>query len=109
MYVCVYAQYTHTHTHTAHAVIDVSTRHLKGPKNPDGLNLSIYIFEYVYKLHVREIMLFIGKPMGRSLMITSANFSFKRISRRVSIGVCGLCIHLSVVCDLVVVCVAIYR
>jgi len=39
--------YTHTHTHTAHGVLDVSpgvgTRHLEGRKNPDGLNVSIYI------------------------------------------------------------------
>jgi len=37
--------YTHAHTHTAHGVLDVSpgvrTRHLQGPKNPDGLNLGI--------------------------------------------------------------------
>ena len=39
--VCVY---THTHTHT--------TQHLEGPKNPDGLNLGIHIFVYVYKVHM---------------------------------------------------------
>jgi len=22
------------------------------PKNPDGLNLGIYVFEYVYKVHM---------------------------------------------------------
>ena len=36
--------YTHTLAHTAHRVLDVSpgvgTRHLKGPKNPDRLNLA---------------------------------------------------------------------
>jgi len=26
-------------------------RHLEGPKNPDGLNLDIHIFVYVYKVH----------------------------------------------------------
>jgi len=45
--VCVYA-----HTHTAHmGYSDVSPgvrmRHLKGPKNPDGPKIVIYIFVYV--------------------------------------------------------------
>jgi len=45
VYVCVYA---HTHTHTAQmGYSDVSPgvgmRHLEGPKNPDGLNLGIYM------------------------------------------------------------------
>jgi len=52
--VCVY---THTHTHTAQmGYLDVSPgvgmKHLEGPKNPDGLNLSIHIFVYVYKVHM---------------------------------------------------------
>jgi len=43
VWVCV-----HTHTvETAHGVLDVSsgvgTRHLEGPKNPDELNLGMYI------------------------------------------------------------------
>ena len=47
--------YTHTHTHTAHmGYLDMSLgvvmRHLEGPRNPDGLNLSIYVFVYVYKV-----------------------------------------------------------
>ena len=41
-----------THTHTLHRCSDVSPgvgmRHLEGPKNPDGLNLDIHIFVYVY-------------------------------------------------------------
>ena len=46
--VCVY---THTHTHTTQmGYLDVSPGfgmgHLKGPKNPDGLNL------HVYKVHM---------------------------------------------------------
>jgi hypothetical protein len=49
--------YTHTHTHTAQmGYLDVSPgvgmRHMEGPKNPDGLNLGIYIFVYVYKVHL---------------------------------------------------------
>ena len=53
MYVCVYAQ---THTHCTDGVLGVSpgvgTRHLEGPKNPDGLNLGIHIIVYVYKAHM---------------------------------------------------------
>jgi len=52
--VCVY---THTNTHTTQmGYLDVSPgvgmRHLEGPKNPDGLNLVIHIFVYVYKVHM---------------------------------------------------------
>jgi len=32
-------------------------RHLEGPTNPDGLNLGIYIFVYVYKVHMCMYML----------------------------------------------------
>ena len=35
----------------------VVMRHLEGPKNPDGLNLGIHIFIYVYKVHMRTYML----------------------------------------------------
>jgi len=49
--------YTHTHTHiTQMGYSDVSpgvgTRHLEGLKNPDGLNLGIHTFVYVYKVHM---------------------------------------------------------
>ena len=48
---CVCA-YTHTHTHTAHkGHSDVSPgvgmRRLEGLKNPNGLDLGIYVFVYV--------------------------------------------------------------
>jgi len=54
--------YTHTHTHTTqmgyfHVSPRVGTRHLEGPKNPDGLNLGIHIFVYVYKVHMCMYML----------------------------------------------------
>jgi len=54
--------YTHTHTHTAqigYSVVSpgVEMRHLEGPKNPDGSNLGIYIFAYVYKVHMCMYML----------------------------------------------------
>jgi len=35
----------------------VGMRHLEGPKNPDGLNLGIYVFVYVDKVHMRMNML----------------------------------------------------
>ena len=46
-----------THTHTVQmGYLDVSPgvgmRHLEGPTNPDGLNLGIHIFVYVYKVHM---------------------------------------------------------
>jgi len=52
--ICVY---THTHTHTAHMGYSnvsprVWIRHLEGPKNPDGLNLGIYVFTCVQSTHV---------------------------------------------------------
>ena len=57
--VCVY---THTHTHTAQmGYLDVNPgvwmRHLEGPKNPDGINLGIHVFVFVYKVHVCIYML----------------------------------------------------
>ena len=56
VYVCV-CVYIHTHTHTAQmGYLDVSPgvgmRHLEGPNNPDGLNLGIHVFVYVYKVHM---------------------------------------------------------
>jgi len=59
VYVCVYA---HTLTHTAqikYLVMSpgVGMRHLEGPKNPDGPNNGIYIFVYVYKVHMCMYML----------------------------------------------------
>jgi len=42
-----------THTHTLYSdVSPLGMRHLMGPKNPDGLNLGIHIFVYVYKVHM---------------------------------------------------------
>ena len=60
-YVCI-----RTHTHTLHVrYSDVSpgvrTRHLESPKNPGGLHLGIYVFVYVYKVHMYINMLGGGK------------------------------------------------
>ena len=52
----VYA-HTHAHTHIAHVVLDASrgvgTRpwHLEGPKKQGGLNVDVYVFVDVYKVH----------------------------------------------------------
>jgi len=35
-------------------------RHLEGLKSPDGLNLGMYIFVYVYKVHMCMYMLAAG-------------------------------------------------
>jgi len=43
-----------THTHTSPGV---EMKHLEGPKNPDELNLGIYVFVYVYKVHICMYML----------------------------------------------------
>jgi len=51
--------YAGTHTHTlqvgyseSNVSPGVGTRHLEGPKNPDGLNVGISVFVYVYKVHL---------------------------------------------------------
>jgi len=46
---------THTHTHCTYGVLGCEPRgrenHLEGP-NPDGPNLGIHVFVYVYKVHM---------------------------------------------------------
>jgi len=58
--------YTHTHKHPAHSDVStgVGTTHLEGPKNADGLNLGIYVFIYMYKVHMYSI--FAGRQDERS-------------------------------------------
>ena len=61
--ICVYG---HTHIHTArmgYSVVSpgVGMRHLEGPKNPDGPNLGIYIFDYVHE--VQKCMYMLGSGM----------------------------------------------
>jgi len=70
--------YTHTHTHTAHSVLDVvspkfGTRHLEGPKKPDGQNLGIHICVYEYKVYM-----FIYMQRGGMRSWTNCFFSFFR-------------------------------
>ena len=38
-------------------------RHLEGPKNPDGRNLGVHIFVYVYKVTVHICMYTLGGRM----------------------------------------------
>jgi len=54
----------------------------------------------------RDNVVYWKEPTGRSTLISDANKSLKRILERISIEVFGLCIHLCVDCDLVVVCIA---
>ena len=59
MWVCV-GVYAHTHTHYTDGVLGCEPRsrdETPGPKNPDGLNLGIHIFVYVYKVHMCIYML----------------------------------------------------
>jgi hypothetical protein len=56
-----------THTHTARMGYSdmspgpgVGMRHLEGPKNPDGINLGIFVFVYVYKVHNGNSMYLLG-------------------------------------------------
>jgi len=58
MYVCGYA---HTHTHCTGGVLGCERRGRDetpgGPGDPDGPNLGIYVFVYVYKVHKCMYML----------------------------------------------------
>jgi len=53
VFVCIH---THTHTHCTDGVLVCEPRSGKrypeGPKNPDGLNLIIHTFVYVYNVHM---------------------------------------------------------
>jgi len=81
VYVCV-SVCIRTHTHTLHRCLDVSPgvrmRHLEGLKNPDGLNLDIHIFVYVYKVHVCIYMLRGGMRSWTNWFFSLTNFSFRK-------------------------------
>ena len=84
--------YTHTHKHTEQmGYLDVSPwvgmRHLKGPKNPDGLNLGIHIFVYVYKVHVCMCML----GGGRKIAVTP--FRKENMSKKKAVTVQSTCVY----------------
>jgi len=78
--ICV-GVYTHTHRHSAQmGYCDVSPgvgmRHLEGPKNPDGLNLDIYVFVYVYKVHMCMYMIGGGMISWTKLIAFFLNMFF---------------------------------
>ena len=80
MRVCVY---THPHTHTAQmGYLDVSPgvgmRHLEGPKNPDGLNLDMHIFVYVYQVHMCSYMLRGGMRSWTNCFFPLTYFFFRK-------------------------------
>jgi len=75
--------YTHTHTHTAHmGYSDVSPgvgmRHPEGPKNPDGPNLRIYVFVYMYRVRMCIYMLEGGVKSWTNCFFPSTYFFFRK-------------------------------
>jgi len=81
VYVCV-CVCIRAHTHTLHRCSDVSPgvgmRHLEGPKNPDGLNLDMHIFVYVYKVQVCIYMLRGGMRSWTNCFFSSTYFFFRK-------------------------------
>jgi len=78
MWECVY---TYTHTHTAQkGYLDVSPgvgmSYLEGSRNPDGLNFGVYVFVYVYKIHVCMYRL------GGGMRSWTNHFFLKKKSKR---------------------------
>jgi len=82
--------YTRAHTHTAHiGYSDVSPgvgmRHLEGPKNPDGLNLGIYLFKRricVQSTHVYAHARRQDKILDQLLFFLNIFFLSKKKSKR---------------------------
>jgi len=75
--------YTHTHTHIVHmgysdVIPRVGMRHLEGPKNPDGLNLDMYVFVHVYKVQICMYMLGGGRRSWTNCFFLSHIFSFEK-------------------------------
>jgi len=79
VYVGVYA-HTHTHSQMGYSVVNLKVwmRHLKGPKNPDGLNLGISVFVFVYKVHMCVYMLGGGVRSWTNCFFLQHAFSFKK-------------------------------
>jgi len=74
VYVCV-SECIRTHTHTLHRCSDVN---LEDPKNPDGLNLDMNIFVYVYKVHICIHMLRGGMRSWTKCFFSLTYFSFRK-------------------------------
>ena len=85
MYVCVYA-HTHTQIHGTDGVLGCAARGRDetpgGPKNPEGLNLGIHIFVYVYNVHMCMYMLRGGMRSWPNCFICNIFFLSKRKSKR---------------------------
>jgi len=84
--VCVY---THTRTHTAQmGYLDVSPgvgmRYLEGPKNPDGLNLGIYVFVYVYIIRMCVYMLEDGMRSWTNCFFLQHTFSVEKGKQKIA-------------------------
>ena len=80
-------RYTHTQTHTPQMwYSDVSPgvgiKHLEGSNNLDGLNLGIYIFIYVYKVHMCMYMLGGGMRSWTNCFFFNIFFFPKKKSKR---------------------------
>jgi len=74
---------THPHTHTAQmGYLDLSPgvgmRHLEGPKNPDGLNLGIHLFLYVYKVHMCMYVLGVRMRSWTNCFFLLTHFFFQK-------------------------------
>ena len=52
-------------------------------------NMNIYVYRYMYSY--REIMLFMGKPIERSVMISSDTYIFMSMYNHFSTCSCMLC------------------
>ena len=81
---CVYMR-VYAHTHTEHGVFKVNpgvgTRHLDGPKVPDGLNLSTYLNVHVYKVHKCMYMLGSGMRSWTEYFFSSTCFFLPKKQR----------------------------
>jgi len=75
--VCMRA-HTHT-TQMGYLVVSpgVGMRHLEGPKNPDGLNLGIHVFVFVYNVHVCIHMLGGRERSWTNCFCSLNNFFFR--------------------------------
>jgi len=57
VFMCMYTHNTHTHCTWGTVSPRFGTRHLESMENQDGLDLGIYVFVYVYKVHMCIYML----------------------------------------------------
>jgi len=58
------------------------TRHMEGPRNPDGPNLGIYVFVHVCEVHKCIYMLGGGMRSWTNSFFSLTHFSSKKQSKR---------------------------